>query len=76
VSEAFLKLFEPVNIGKVRLKNRIAMAPMEASGMTNPDGSLTQRAIDYYVERAKGGGGLIISGLFKVENDIDPLTYG
>lgn len=52
------------------------MAPMETIGMVNPDGSLTQRAIDYYVERAKGGLGLIISGLFKVENDIDPLTYG
>ncbi|MCK4353672.1 MAG: FAD-dependent oxidoreductase [Dehalococcoidia bacterium] len=76
MSETFSKLFEPANIGQVRLKNRIAMAPMETIGMINPDGSLTQRAIDYYVERAKGGVGLIISGLFKVENDIDPLTYG
>ena len=74
--EAFLKLFEPVNIGKVTIKNRIAMAPMEIIGMINPDGSLTQRAIDYYVERAKGDVGLIISGLFKVENDIDSLVYG
>lgn len=73
---AFLKLFEPVSIGKVTIKNRVAMAPMEIIGMINPDGSLTQRAIDYYVERAKGGVGLIISGLFKVENDIDSLVYG
>lgn len=76
MSEAFSKLFEPVGIGQVTLKNRVAMAPMETIGMINPDGSLTKRAIDYYVERAKGGVGLIISGLFKVENDIDPLTYG
>jgi len=76
VSEAFSKLFEPVNIGQVTLKNRIAMAAMETIGMINLDGNLTQRAIDYYVERAKGGVGLVIGGLFKVENDIDPLTYG
>ncbi len=76
MNEAFLKLFEPVNVGKLTIKNRIAMAPMEIIGMINSDGSLTQRAIDYYVERAKGGVGLIISGLFKVENDIDPLVYG
>ena len=74
--KSFSKLFEPVNIGKVTVKNRIAMAPMEIIGMINPDGSIMQRAIDYYIERAKGDVGLIISGLFKVENDIDPLVYG
>lgn len=37
MSEAFSKLFEPVNIGQVTLKNRIAMAPMETIGMINPD---------------------------------------
>jgi len=76
VHKSFSKLFEPVNIGKVTVKNRIAMAPMEIIGMINPDGSIMQRAIDYYIERAKGDVGLIISGLFKVENDIDPLVYG
>ncbi len=49
------KLFEPVSIGKVRLKNRVAMAPMGIMGLTNSDGSLTQRAVDYYLERARGG---------------------
>ena len=67
------KLFEPVNIGKVKLKNRIAMAPIVITGMTSPNGSPTQRAIDYYVERAKGGVGLIITSGFKVENAIETL---
>ncbi|MFC1920447.1 FAD-dependent oxidoreductase [Chloroflexota bacterium] len=67
------KLFEPVNIGKVTIKNRIAMAPMGIVGLTNQDGSLTQRAVDYYVERAKGGTGLIITSLFKVENELDTM---
>ena len=71
---AYPKLFEPVSIGKVTIKNRIAMAPMGIVGLTNPDGSLTQRAVDYYVERARGGVGLIITGLFKVENEIDTMA--
>jgi 2-enoate reductase len=65
------KLFEPITIGNVTVKNRIAMAPMGLVGLTTPEGHPTQRAMDYYIERAKGGVGLIITGLFKVENDID-----
>ncbi len=71
---AYPKLFEPAAIGKVRLKNRIAMAPMGILGLTDPDGNPTQRAIDYYIERARGGIGLIITGVFKVENEIEGNT--
>jgi len=63
---AYPKLFEPVNIGKVRIKNKIAMAPMGIIGLTTPDGNPGPRAVDYYVERARGGVGLIITGLFQV----------
>ncbi|MFC1860794.1 FAD-dependent oxidoreductase [Chloroflexota bacterium] len=66
-------LFEPVKIGKMECKNRIAMAPMGIMGLINPDGSPAQRAVDYYIERARGGVGLIITALFKVENEIDAL---
>ncbi|MBN1848412.1 MAG: FAD-dependent oxidoreductase [Deltaproteobacteria bacterium] len=65
------RLFEPINIGKVKIKNRIAMAPMGIVGLTDPEGNPTQRAIDYYIERAKGGVGLIITSLFKVDNTIE-----
>ena len=69
----FKKLLMPVKIGKVEIKNRVAMAPMGIGALTNADGSIGQRALDYYIERAKGGVGLIITCLFKVENEIDPL---
>jgi len=69
----FSRLFTPVNIGKIEIKNRIAMAPMGLAGLVNLDGSLGPRAVDYYVERARGGVGLIITGLFKVENEIEPF---
>ena len=56
---AFEKLFESIRIGKMELKNRIVMAPM-ATSLAGDFGSVTDRLIDYYVERAKGGVGLII----------------
>ena len=52
------------------------MAPMGIGGMTNPDGGPGPRALDYYIERARGGVGLIITSLFKVENEIDSLPQG
>jgi 2-enoate reductase len=72
----FNRLFEPLRIGNVEIKNRIAMAPMGIVGLLNPDGSLGQRGIDYYIERAKGGVGLIITGVFRVENKIEPSIPG
>ena len=55
----FKKLFEPGTIGKMEVKNRIVMAPVN-SRFGGEFGAVTQRWIDYYVERAKGGTGLII----------------
>ena len=59
MSSLYPKLFEPGRIGTMQLKNRIVMPPMDG-GFGAADGSVTQRMIDYYVERAKGGVGLII----------------
>ena len=67
----FNRLFESIKIGEVEIKNRIAMAPMGIGGLVNLDGSPGPRAIDYYVERARGGVGLIITSFFKVENEVE-----
>lgn len=56
-------LFERPSIGKVQLKNRFAMAPMGPLGLSDAEGGWNQRGIDYYTERAKGGTGLIITGV-------------
>lgn len=37
--------------------------------MINPDGSLTERIVDYYGERARGGVGLIITQFTAVVDD-------
>ncbi|MBU4563216.1 MAG: FAD-dependent oxidoreductase [Proteobacteria bacterium] len=55
------------------LKNRLAMAPMGLLGLVEDDGLLSQRAIDYYEERAKGGVGLIITSLFHATSKYDPF---
>jgi 2,4-dienoyl-CoA reductase-like NADH-dependent reductase (Old Yellow Enzyme family)/thioredoxin reductase len=56
----FGKLFEPIFIGDLRLENRIVMAPM-ATHFASKQGFVTQRLIDYLVERAKGDVGMIIT---------------
>jgi 2,4-dienoyl-CoA reductase-like NADH-dependent reductase (Old Yellow Enzyme family)/thioredoxin reductase len=53
------ELFQPFNIGPVTLRNRMVMPPM-LTFLANENGAVTQRLIDYYTERAKGGVGLII----------------
>ncbi|SMC23862.1 2-enoate reductase [Clostridium acidisoli DSM 12555] len=69
-------LFEPIKIGSVEIKNKISMAPMGAFGLIDNEGCYNQRAIDYYVERAKGGTGLIVTSITKVENELDKVVPG
>ena len=59
----YKNLFTPVTIGSVTIKNRFAMAPMGPLGLADAQGGFNQRGIDYYTERAKGGTGLIITGV-------------
>lgn len=71
------KLFTPIKIGSVTIKNRFAMAPMGPLGLADANGGWNQRGIDYYVERAKGGTGLIITGVTffdQVVEKQDPST--
>ena len=52
-------LFQPVNIGTVKIKNRIIMAPMVTNYCTS-DGAVTNQLKTFLDARAKGGAGLII----------------
>ncbi len=56
-------LFTPMEIGNVEIPNRYAMAPMGPLGLGDFEGGWNQRGIDYYTARAKGGIGLIITGV-------------
>ena len=61
----FPNLFKEGHIGNFQTKNRIVMLPM-ARQFQGFNGEVTQKTIDYYVERAKGGVGLIILGSTRV----------
>lgn len=62
----FEKLLSPFDLGGMRLKNRIVM-PAMSIGMATDDGYVTERLLDYFEERARGGAGLIIVGYAVVE---------
>ncbi len=56
----FPKLFSPINLGPVEIKNRIAMP---AFGLLySQDRHCNDRMVDFYEARAKGGSGLLIVG--------------
>lgn len=61
------KLFSPIKIGNCEIKNRIAMAPM-LMGFGQFDGTVTEKMLDYYEERAKGGTGLIITEITRIND--------
>jgi 2,4-dienoyl-CoA reductase-like NADH-dependent reductase (Old Yellow Enzyme family)/thioredoxin reductase len=51
-------VFQPCRIGNLTLKNRLAMSQMTMNFATE-DGQVTDKLIGYYLERARGGVGLI-----------------
>ena len=61
-------LNSPMKIGSCEIKNRIVMPPM-LMGFANLDGTPTEQLMDYYEERAKGGAGLIMTEITRV-NDL------
>lgn len=65
-----MNLFQKGKIGNLTIKNRIAMAPMGQPA--DIDGGFTQSNIDYLVERAKGGTGLIITGCTVCSEEFEP----
>lgn len=71
MNKKYQELFSSYQIGSLEIKNRFNMAPMGPFGMSDEHGSFNQKAIEYYVERAKGGTGLITTGICYVENEIE-----
>lgn len=64
------KLFDKTLIGSMKLKNRIFMSPMGTTG--EADGAYNIDAINYFMERTKGGAGLIITGANVVSTKYEP----
>ena len=56
----FPRLFSPITIQNMELKNRIVMTAMHL-GYT-PQGDVTDQLVNFYAERARGGVGLAVVG--------------
>ena len=75
-------MFSPIQINRMTVKNRLVMAPMGNISMCDETGRPNEKMIAYFTERAKGGVGLITTGLVPVTHgidnsitELDKLTY-
>lgn len=71
----YRRLFEPIQINRLKIKNRIVMGPMGNVSMAGETGKPDTKMIKYFLERARGGVGLITSGMTPVWWSDDP-SYG
>lgn len=65
------RLFSPIKINKLTIKNRIVMAPMGNIDMCEETGRPNDMMLQYFFARAKGGCGLLTTGLVPVSHGID-----
>ena len=68
----YTALFSPIQVNRLKLKNRIVMGPMGNVCMADETGRPSAKMIAYFAARAKGGVGLITSGLVPVNATLDP----
>ena len=72
-----MKLFERGKIGTLTIKNRIVMDAINIQlGSPSDEAALGQRAIDFYVARAKGGVGLIKTTFMRTNRKLEPGIGG
>ncbi len=64
-------LLQQGKMGNLTLRNRVVMAPMNVGALNNSDGCLSERGIEYFTERARGGTGLIITGAVRVTREFE-----
>lgn len=74
MEQRYIHLGKPLQIGKLTVKNRFCMAPIGGGQHHLPGGGLKDETIQYLVERAKGGFGLIVTGAIAADCTVDPYT--
>lgn len=62
----FKKMFEPINIGTMDVKNRFVV-PAMGTNYAGSNGEVTDTLVEYYGARARGGFGLIIQEVTAVD---------
>ncbi len=67
------KLFDPIDIGPVSLDNRVVMTAMHLN--YTPTGDVSDRFIDFYRARARGGVGFIIIGGADINDQASGMDF-
>ena len=64
-------MFSPIQVNRLTIKNRLVMAPMGNIDMCEETGRPNDKMLQYFFARAKGGVGLITTGLIPISHGID-----
>ena len=67
-------LRSPMKIGSFEIRNRIVMPPM-LMGFGTFDGTPTEKMMDYYEERAKGGAGIVMTEITRVNDQTGSAAF-
>lgn len=67
-------LFSPIQVNRTMIKNRVVMGPMGNLNMCEESGRPNDKMLQYFFARAKGGTGLLTTGLIPVSHGIDPTV--
>lgn len=71
---SFEIMSSPMKIGTCEIKNRIVLPPM-LMGFGQFDGTPTKKMMDYYEERAKGGCGLIMTEITRINDQTGSAAF-
>ncbi len=70
----YTAMFSPIRVNRLTIKNRLVMAPMGNVSMADETGRPSAKMIEYFTARARGGVGLITSGLIPISHGVDPTV--
>ena len=70
----YTSIFSPIQVNHMTIKNRLVMAPMGNISMCDETGRPNDQMLQYFFERAKGGVGLITTGLIPISHGVDPTV--
>lgn len=74
MSYKYEHLMQPIKIGSITVKNRYAVGPMGGRHFIyGQKGEYSQNGIDYFVDRARGNFGLIVTGSNVADLTVDPF---
>jgi 2,4-dienoyl-CoA reductase-like NADH-dependent reductase (Old Yellow Enzyme family) len=68
-------LLSPIKVGNLKLKNRIALSPMNET-LSDGAGRVTEQLVSYFAARAKGGTGLLVTGAIMATRLASKFVWG